>query len=440
MSEETENQTSAAPVENSGEQFSPGFLEAMASTKRALEGAGEGNNTYSERSGSESSFNIEEAISNQSSGVQQPTGAPESRETTQGLESGATDAGLDGQAQGGNKTEPTQSEQSLEAAKPIGVSSQMTGDINLEEKPAEGSESETQQPSFEFGDDFKKHLATISPDLNVDNFAAELPKLIQASKDYETVNSQVQNFRTVFENMPPDLYEAVEAWGNGQDYRSVIAQGNKIDFGKSFEDHGNQEMVNNFFEGKISQEEWEEFSDKDGDDDVKAKVANYIDMAKDKYDIAKGKFEHEKNIYEANSVKFTEQRQAAFDASRGDFPKRFEGKLPIQESYVQEVDKAVQNKDSVLAMFFNPDGTHKSDAHARMAMAMGGEELVLSQANALKNKLVSEARAEVIRTTPDSHQIKKTADTGSMSDMQLAEQRAKQKAEDILGKPKQQTY
>ena len=441
----TEIEGSQAPdaaqaAQGQQEQYSPGFIEKMASTQRALSGAGESVNTYSERSGSESSFNIEEAIANQSSGVQYPAGEAQAGESTPTTKGSEEATGPNGEIQGSESIETVQSKPAVDEATQAVVSSQMTGDINLGEKPEETGESQSQQPEFNFGDDFKDYLAKVDPTLTPDNFAQELPKLIEAKKSFEEASSQVTNFKTVFENMPADIYQAIEEWGKGNDYKSIFEQSNKIDFSKSFEDHGNKEMVDSFFEGKISQEEWEEFSDVDGASEVKAKVANYIDMAKDKYDIAKGKNEHEKSVYEANAAVFTQKRQSAFDTSRQDFPKRFEGKLPIQEDYIQEVDKVVQSKDSVIAMFFNPDGTHKPDAHARMAMAMGGEELVLSQAQALKNKLVSQAREEVLRTTPDSHQIRSSADHGKASEMQLAEEKATRRAEEILGKPKEQSY
>ena len=255
----------------------------------------------------------------------------------------------------------------------------------------------------------------------------------------DQVSNENKGFKTVFESLPSDLYNAILAWNEGNDYRSVIQEASRFSLDKAFEDHGNKEMVDSYFPGKITEEEWQDFKDPDGDLTVKEKIGSYVDLSKEKYSVDQSKHKMEASTYEQKASELNKTRQQAFEASRQQLPATFKESFPIQESYINEVDKVAQNKDSILGLFYNQDGALKPEAHARIAMAMGGEELVKSQAEALKSKLMSQAREEVIRNTPDSIQIKKSAEQGA-SESELAQQNARKRAQELVGPPRSNTY
>ena len=425
------------------EAYSPEFIEKMESTQRALGTGTEGSNTYG--GGVEaSSFNIEEARA--ASQAQAP--APAVNPLEEGIATATAPAAeapvtevpaaeapvVAPQAPAENNLETGQ-DGGAAAAPEVSVSSEMTGEINF------GAEPEVEAPpvSFDLSEQFNKFLTEGEYGITGENISTELPKLIQQSKDFDDMSKTMDGYKAVFEKMPAELYGAIQAWNKGEDYMASINNATKFDLGKNFEDHGVTPMVDVYFEGKVTPEEWAEHKNPDGDQGIKDKVDTLIDLAKEKYSVDQGKHQLQVQNYERNAQVDLENQQKAFDISRNSLPERFKESFPIKEEYIAQVDKLAQDRNAVLGLFYNPDGSLKPDGHIRLAMATGGEELVLSQAAALKSKLMSQAREEVIRNAPDSTEIR-TASGQGMSEMELAQQKAQKRAEELVGKPQKQTY
>jgi hypothetical protein len=323
------------------------------------------------------------------------------------------------------------------------INSKITGKVNLakdEDKPSD--QSPTQQ-GFEKWEDFENFVKEVGYDgITKENAAEKLTEVFENSKKVEEFSTKLKNYDLVWDNLPEDLMTGVRAWADGKDHREAMSSVPSLDLSKKFEDHGDEQLIEKYFPGQITSEEWEEAKEADADPQIKAKVSTYKDLSREKYNLDQAKFNQQKEAYQKNAQETMQKIQESFDKSREYFPKAFEESsgLPVQQDYVSEVDKVVKDQNSVLSVFFNADGSLKEDAHYRMAMALDGGDMVSQQAAALKNKLVTQAREEVVKDTPEATAIKKTGDQTSLSDAEKAQQRVKGYVSKVLPTPDDRTY
>ena len=408
------------------QQQQPVQSEEMTSAMSAISGMG-GSNTFDVGNPTPEESSLHNENSNQQ--PQAPVEAPVESQLTEQPSTVET-------------TIEAPAETTAEAPAETVIESEMFETVKVDD--AQSSEDAPSTLGFESFDDFDKFLTDGNYGITKENIREKLPELIETQSKFEEVSKTNEHLNTVFDKMPEELYEAIKIWGNGggaEEYRAVINSAPSVDFSKKFEDHDSKEMVEAYFKNKVTEDDWEEFKDSDGDPDVKDKVASYIELASEKYSVSQSKFEHEKSTYETNAKQMLELRQAAFNSSRENFPKAFEGTtLEIKEDYIAKVDKSLQTQQSILAVFMNPDGSLKENAHEMMAMATEGKNVVIQQANALRNRMVSKAREEVLENTPDSHQMKKTADQGGNTNTEVEKQKIDNEVAEILGTTEQKTY
>ena len=323
--------------------------------------------------------------------------------------------------------EPAKSDDK-EEGKTTTVTSRITGEVEL--KPEEVKNEET-SVGFETWEDFDKWSEDGGHGITKENIKQELPKLVEAKGSLEASNKKIDDFNAVFENMPTELFKAIQVWNTGEaNWRDGIKNSDSTDFKLDFDKHDSKSMVDKYYPNEITADDWSEFKDKEtGDEDAKAKVQNHIDFAQKKYELDQQTFKQEIATYETNAKQNLELQQNAFNKSRENMPGLFEDTiLTVDDNYISEVDKVAQTQASVLGIFYNPDGTLKPDAHQRIAMAMDGKGLVKEQANKLVKQIASKARQEVIEEIPDSQTIKKTSDQGGDTEL---EQSKKKVAEHI---------
>jgi hypothetical protein len=410
------------------QQAPPQQSDDMQSTMRALEGMG-GTNSF-DVSDSEKSSLLNEQVE-----------APQEQQPTETNPQANTEAPVNNEAPAADNVAAEESGNEPQTGDEAPAENTLDSEMFSMKADEKTEENKGEDLGFDSFEDFDNFLSESDFGITKDNIREKLPELIDSSKKFEEVSKQNENLNAVFDNMPEDLFNAVKAWSNAEDYRSVINSAPKIDFEKKFEDHDQKEMVDSYFKGKVSEEDWEEFNDSDGDPDVKEKVESYLELAKGKYDLSQSKFNHEKSTYEDNAKKTLAVRQQAFSKSRENFPEAFKDTpLELKEDFIADVDKKLQTHQSILDVFVNPDGTLKENAHEMMGMATGGKSVVVQQAKAIRNKMLSQAREEVLDNTPDSAQIQKTGDQGSQTNAQVEQQKADDYVASILGTQEKKTY
>jgi len=122
--------------------------------------------------------------------------------------------------------------------------------------------------------------------------------------------------------------------------------------------------------------------------------------------------------------------------------KIFEGtKLTMDDGFVTKVDGYAKSGEAILSIFLNSDGTLKPDAHQRLAMAVGGQELVLNQAKKLESSMITKAREEVLQGTPREN-VKPSSSGGvtNKSKAQEAQEKVQRRNNSIFPEDNGSTY
>lgn len=334
-----------------------------------------------------------------------------------------------------NTGQAQQNAGSVEEVQDFEIDSPITGKIKV------GAKKEEQQPaSFEKIEDIDKFVKDNGFE-DTKKFAEELPKLLETKAKYEDLSKVNANYEAVFENMPPELFAAVQKWSHGEDWRSQVSATEPINLSVEYGKQDSQKLVDKYFPNKISQEEWDEFKDKDGDETVKEKINNYLSLTKDKYEIDQEKFKAQKQQYDTKAAQAIQTRKESLDKSRASVFETFKSQgLPLDEKYVSDLDKKLSSDQQILSMFKNDDGTLRTDAHQRLAMADAGFGLVTQYQKALERKIVTKAREEILdRAGSGSQAIKKSGDS-SGSGVNESEKKVKEYVNSILPSAEGKTF
>jgi hypothetical protein len=262
---------------------------------------------------------------------------------------------------------------------------------------AEGNQDAFIEPDLENIEQVNSYLKDT---FGVEGFSA-LSERLEGSKklenDYKTAKGQVDSFSNLFENMDPDLYQAIDAYAKGGDWKAVLSSP-AVDFSKDVSGIDSKKLVNTFSPGKISEEDWQEYSDPEGDATVKRLVDSVIETSKAAFTNAKS--EKERSAQQA--VQKQQQRNEAYSTSLGKSKEIFQSEYStIDPSAMAQIDD-VLTKEGVASLFFNNDGSAKEDAYETVAMAKFGKDLIKEFETIAMRKAETKVNQEVLLRTPQA--------------------------------------
>lgn len=233
-----------------------------------------------------------------------------------------------------------------------------------------------------------------------DNFGIEdvskLPEKIkswrESEKNLSEATEKVDNLEGIFKNMPPELYEAVVKSIKGEDWKEVISSPS-LDFTKEAKDIDVKTLVDTLEPGKISQEEWDEFNDEDGDPKAKKIVALAIEKSKDKFMAEKTKREQ----FAADAIKKAEARSSSFETSLQKSAEAVFTKVEgIDKGYVENVVKQLKDPNGIYSLFYEKDGSLKENAVLNFVMAKDGYDLHLQNQKMLERKIETKVNQDLL--------------------------------------------
>jgi hypothetical protein len=262
---------------------------------------------------------------------------------------------------------------------------------------AEGSQDVFIEPELENIEQVNSYLKDT---FGVEGFSA-LSERLEGSKklenDYKTAKGQVDSFSNLFENMDPDLYQAIDAYAKGGDWKAVLSSP-AIDFSKDVSGIDSKKLVDTFSPGKISEEDWQEYSDPEGDPNVRRLVDSVIETSKAAFTNAKS--EKERSAQQA--VQLQQQRNEAYSTSLGKSKEIFQSEYStIDPDAMAQMDD-VFTKEGVVSLFFNNDGTAKEDAYHTMAMAKFGKDLLKQYEAIAMRQAETKVIQETLSRTPET--------------------------------------
>lgn len=225
---------------------------------------------------------------------------------------------------------------------------------------------------------------------SVDKWRADSQKLVETEK-------KATQFQEIFENLEPDLLEAIQTYYNGQDWRKTINTSMPFDISKPVDSIDTKKLVDYYFPGK--------FTDDDFDADEKPTALEIAEQtAKEKF-IAKQ--ESEKNAKRARieeaQAKIARQKKSidgSVQALRQSFP-------DVDITVVNEVTQVLEG-GSILSEFLNSDGSYKPDAAKKLMLLKYGEQELRNAIEAAELRVETKMNEEFIRRSPTTPPKKQT--------------------------------
>lgn len=231
----------------------------------------------------------------------------------------------------------------------------------------------------------------------------DIPKLVSAytslKEDVDNVTSeknQLLDYKAAFDGMPDDLLSIVLSWLNEKDYHEQIQSIARmsIDFSKPVSAHTDKELINVYFPGKFSDEDYQEANDDPG---LTKAIGVALDAAKanykkDQQNIQDARQKH-KDSQEETRKSFERSRDASLDSLKKDVPF-------LQEQHKQKIKGILDGGIySIMELFADKDGMLKKDAAKLIALAIYGEDAIKSQSKKSANKAETQAREEILKRT-----------------------------------------
>lgn len=280
----------------------------------------------------------------------------------------------------------------------------------------------------------------IKDDLNIeadspDKVYQEMRRLKEEREKLDEVEKQKEDFRNTIENLPEDLYEAMAAYYEGEDYRNVINMRPNLDFSKTEDDLPEADLVKTYYPDTFTDEDIQEL--KEGDPDERLKKAWDATVK-----TAKEKFRSDKEVFskrQQDRDKRIQDQQQALEQSMEKAVTNFKEKFPgADNDYISSIKSSLQNPTSI---FFNDDGTLKDDAAVKLALAEHGQSLVDEVVQRTKAEAKSEARQEEAKKKPSKPDPTKNRGGGQRPQQNEGmSEEAKQRIEEAQRLQRTKTY
>ena len=231
----------------------------------------------------------------------------------------------------------------------------------------------------------------------IDDLPSKLDDYKQKSEEVNKLTERISNVESLFQTMPPQLYGAIEAFIAGKDWQSAVSS-SSLDLSKPKDSYSEKDLVSHLSQEQITEDDWQEFEDPDGDPAVKRLVQTAINTAKSMYDLRKSEFEKTASESVLKAKEFEQKFKSSIDSSKQNLMKHF----PTAESaLVSDMDSLFTEK-GIGSVFYNQDGTLKEDAYTRLAMAQHGAELIEQYKKIAERQIETQVNERILSRGADT--------------------------------------
>lgn len=273
-------------------------------------------------------------------------------------------------------------------------------------KPNEAAGSEEQ--NFENLDSLNTYLKETHSIDSVTDLTSKIENWKQQEDSIDKLTSESSNVKSLFENMHPDLYAAVVENANGRSWREGI-NSNVLDYTKVATDFTDEELVAKLAPGTLTAEDWEEHNDEDGDVAVKRLVTSTIENAKNVFNGKKTQFDSAREA----SVASAQVNQKSFDDSVAKAKAAMLTDYKDADSAYVDSLEATFTENSIVATFYNEDGTLKEDAFKRLAMAKDGAGLIERYEKLAQRRVETATNQEILSRGADAPNVTKGSNSNT---------------------------
>lgn len=235
------------------------------------------------------------------------------------------------------------------------ITNPIFGDTNLAETPTDNSnEGNTEIDSFSDFDSLLKEVGVedkIGLKTKIEQWQGLEPQLEESQKAVSEIDQALKS-------LSPELYAAMQANLKGEDWRGILESAPNLDLTKSAEDVETRKLVDTFYPGKFTEDDWEEYNAEDGDPSIKKAVDIVSLTAKDKFEAKKREYsttvERDMQSRQEKAEKFNSSLQKANEYLKREMP-------GIDEKYLSQLNTKI-TKEGITSHFYNEDGTLKETA------------------------------------------------------------------------------
>jgi len=278
------------------------------------------------------------------------------------------------------------------------VENEESEDISIEHEIFGGkkvvkTKVENDQPVIENKEVVESFLKTIGLDIKPEEFTEKVNHWKQTEETLVQKSKELENVTNLFSLLPPELYEAVNLVAKGQDWRGALQGQSKIDYAKDVNSFSDEDLVEAFFPGEISNEDWEEYKDEDGDPSIKKSIDFIVRQSKEKFSFVK-------NEKESLSQKAINDQRVQIESYNSSL-KNSVSKLPtliegISDSYVRSVEKELSSNTSIRDLFFDEKGMMKENAAMAYVMAKDGFSLLEKYKSVIEKRVETEKNLDLL--------------------------------------------
>lgn len=258
------------------------------------------------------------------------------------------------------------------------------------------------------GDKEVKDKTEYSADVTkfMSDFGYESPEALKAvldehatySNEIKELNTKIAGNDEIFKQMPKEMYNAVTAYFNGdKDWKNHVND-DSVDYAKDVASYNTKDMVDSFFPGEFTKEDWEEFNDVDGDVNIK----KAINIA---YKDASGKFELKQNEitnYQSGLAQQQADSRLVVDNSIGSTIGNLSTQMKgLSEPYVSSIESKIRNNE-IMSLFYEKDGSLKQDAAHRFILAQDGNDLIEKYKKLYTVQAHNKATQEILDRSPST--------------------------------------
>jgi hypothetical protein len=229
---------------------------------------------------------------------------------------------------------------------------------------------------FETPDEFKSAL---------DFYKTQKPELEKVKQEHDYVLE-------LLGKAPKELHQALVDFSEGKDWTQAVKNIRSFDVTKEADKIEAKDLVDFYLPGKITQEEWEEYSSPDGDPTVKKAIEMSIDIAKRELQKEQNEIQSKANEAVQQAQQKMQMFEQSVEAATKNLSEKFEG---IDKRYVEKVTEDLKSQ-SFMSLFYNPDGTLRAEAGERVIMAQHGYDLMRQFQHAAAVKARNEERTEIL--------------------------------------------
>jgi len=225
---------------------------------------------------------------------------------------------------------------------------------------------------------------------DISSLSEQISTWKEKEKSLGEISEKLTNAEKLFESMPSDLYQLVQLHVSGEDWKKGLANPS-LNFEKRIEDYKDKELIDVLYPGQVTDEDWEEYHDEDGDGRVKKMVGVLLDQAKSRFTETKKQRDEMAKAAIENAKKEQERYERSVEISSKKLSSQIEG---IDSNYIKSIEDQLKTPGGIAELFFDKDGVLKEDAALAFAMAKDGYTL-LDQYKKVIQKQTEIGRAHV---------------------------------------------